>query len=68
MKHLFLILYIFFSVGCASVGTYQTWKTEVLDEEGIVENKAKWVNKERYICRAVGCKVDFKNQTMEGGK
>jgi len=41
--------------GCSSVGTYQTWEDST------------WVNEERYICKGVGCDVDFKEQRMKGG-
>jgi len=54
MKEFILILYIFFAMGCASVGTHQEWK-------------CGWVNTERYICKGAGCDVDFKNKTMKGG-
>ncbi len=54
-------------MGCASIGTQQEWKPKIVDKEGEIIEKARWVNKERYICKGAGCKVDFKNQTMEGG-
>lgn len=67
MKIFIIALCSVLIMGCASVGTRQKWKLEVLDKEGKIEEKAKWENVERYICRGAGCKVDFKNETMEGG-
>ena len=62
-----LTLSVLLFMGCASVGTQQNWIPPVIAEDGKVEEKGKWVNEKRYICKGAGCEVDFKNETMKGG-
>ena len=67
MKTTILTISVLLLMGCASMGTQQKWILPVIDEDGKIEEKGKWENEKRYICKGVGCKVDFKNETMEGG-
>ncbi len=58
-----LAFLLIFMAGCATVAQKQVWSPR-----GGKNQKGKWVNVERYICRGSGCKAEFDTGgKVEGG-